>query len=94
MAIKIPPLTHAAIKSAKTDGKTKKLFDGGGLFLLLSPNGNKGWRFKYRFNGKEKQISFGVFPQVTLAEAREKRDQARKQLENNVDPSQSKKTLC
>jgi integrase len=79
-------LTHVAAHSAKPREKAYKLADEKGLHLLISPNGSKYWRFKYRFGGKEKQLSLGVYPEVTLAEAREKRDQARKLLSNDSDP--------
>jgi len=81
------PLTETEIRLAKPGAKSRKLFDGGGLFLLVSPKGKKGWRFKYRFHGKEKLISFGTYPEVSLAEARSKRQWARQILETNEDPS-------
>lgn len=87
-------LTVTAIKNAKPKEKQYKLFDGGGLFLLVTPSkkklpqqgGGKWWRLKYRFNGKEKLLSLGTFPEVSLAEAREKRDAARKKLAQGIDP--------
>jgi hypothetical protein len=79
-------LTHVAISKAKPREKAYKLTDEKGLFLFVTPNGGKYWRFKYRFGGKEKKLAFGVHPEVSLAEAREKRDQARKLLTNDVDP--------
>jgi len=63
----------------------------GGLYLEIYPNGRKWWRLKYRFNGKEKRISLGVYPDVTLSNARERRSEARKQLANGIDPSQNRK---
>ncbi len=63
-----------------------KMADGGGMFLLVQPNGGKWWRLKYRFGGKEKLLSFGTYPDVTLADARARRDAARKLLANGVDP--------
>jgi hypothetical protein len=63
------------------------VFDGGGLYLLVNLDGAKYWRFKYRIAGKERLISFGRYPECTLAEARELRDQARKQVKAGVDPS-------
>ena len=74
------PLTDVAIRSAKPKGKPLKLFDSGGLHLLVTPTGGKWWRWKYRVGGKEKGLSFGVYPDVTLKMAREKRDNARQQL--------------
>src|SRR5690606_39432468 len=76
-------LTAVAIKAAKPG----KHFDGGGLYLEVLPNGAKYWRLKYRFGGREKRISFGVFPEVTLAEARGRRQQARALLRDDKDPS-------
>lgn len=61
------------------------------LFLLVTPNGSKYWRMKYRFNGKEKLLSFGTYPETSLKEARNKRDAARKQIQEGCDPSQEKK---
>ena len=84
-------LTDASIKNAKPKEKAYKLTDGEGMFLLLNPNGSRWWRFNYRIGGKHKQISFGVYPEVTLKEAREKRDEARKMLRDGIDPSQAKK---
>ena len=85
------PLTDTAVRNAKPGEKQGKLFDGRGLFLLVTPSGGKWWRLKYRFNGKEKQLSLGVYPDVSLKDARERRDAARKLLANGVDPSQNRK---
>ncbi len=60
------PLTDTTIRTVKPTGKTQRLFDGGGLYLELSPAGGKWWRLKYRFGGKEKRISLGVYPDVDL----------------------------
>jgi len=79
-------LTNTAILNAKPAAKPRKLPDERGLFLLISPNGGKWWRFKYRFGGKEKLLSLGTYPDVTLAEARERRDAARKLLTQGTDP--------
>jgi len=81
------PLTDPTIRNAKADTKPVKLFDAAGLFLLVTPAGGKWWRFKYRFGGKEKLLSLGTYPQVSLKEAREKRDDAKKLLRNHIDPS-------
>lgn len=83
-------LTNNEIKNAKPREKAYKLSDGDGLFLLISPNGSKYWRFKYYFNGKEKLLALGVYDQVTLAEARLKRNKARSLLNNEIDPGQSR----
>lgn len=71
-------LSDTKVRSAKSEDKAYKLTDGNGLFLLVHPNGSKYWRFRYRFGGKEKMLAFGVYPDVSLANAREKRDEARK----------------
>ena len=86
-------LTDTAIRKAKlpTGAKRERLFDGGGLYLELAPNGGKWWRWKYRCAGKEKRIGFGTYPETTLADAREKRDEARKQLREGTDPGVRRK---
>ena len=84
-------LTDTQIRNAKHGPKALKLFDGGGLFLLLSPNGGKWWRLKYRFGGKEKLLSLGVYPDVGLKVARIRREEARSLLTNGVDPSEHRK---
>jgi integrase len=80
------PLTDLKVRNTKATDKQQKLFDERGLYLLVTPAGGKWWRLKYRFGGKEKSLSMGVFPDVTLKEARERRDAARKLLANGVDP--------
>ena len=85
------PLTDTAIRNTKPGEKTVKLTDGGGLYLLLNPNGSRWWRLDYRFGGKRKTLSMGVYPDVTLAEARERRNQARKLLANGVAPGEQRK---
>ncbi|MFE8032835.1 tyrosine-type recombinase/integrase [Thiohalocapsa marina] len=85
------PLSDTKIRNAKPTGKTVKLFDGGGLYLEVSPKGGKWWRLKYRFQGKEKRLSLGIYPDVGLRDAREKRDSARKLLSKGVDPSANRK---
>ncbi len=79
-------LTHIKISNAKPRSKPYKLADEKGLFLYVAPNGSKYWRLKYRFGGKEKLLAIGVFPEVSLAEARNKRDNARKLLADGTDP--------
>lgn len=83
-------LTDIKIKAAKPQEKPYKLSDSGGLYLLVNRNGSKYWRLKYRFAGKEKMLSIGVYPQITLAEARSHRDEAKKLLVQNKDPSEEK----
>lgn len=85
-------LTDIKLRTAKPQHKPYKVSDSGGLFLLITPTGSKYWRLKYRFNSKEKLLAIGVYPIISLAEAREKRDQAKKQILNGVDPSVFKKT--
>lgn len=79
-------LTITAIKAAKPREKPWKLFDGRGLYLDVRPNGGQWWRFKYRFGGKEKLLSLGTFPAVSLQQARSKRDTMRSDVANGVDP--------
>jgi hypothetical protein len=85
------PLTDIAVKKAKPSEKAIKLFDDRGLYLLISPSGCKWWRLKYRFDGKEKKIALGVYPDVSLKDARDRRDEARKLLANGIDPSENRK---
>jgi integrase len=85
------PLTNTAILNAKPGTKPRKMADEKGLFLLVNPNGSKYWRLKYRFGGKEKTLALGVYPDVSLAEARDERDDARKKLANGTDPGEVRK---
>lgn len=85
------PLTDTAIRNAKPADKPVRLFDGGGLYLEIAPSGGKWWRLKYRFGGKEKRYSLGVYPEVSLAAARKKRDEAREKLAAGIDPGEAKK---
>lgn len=89
----MPPMTLTArqVETAKPKEKSYKLFDGGGLYLEVTAKGSRYWRMKYRFGGKEKRLAFGVFPIVTLAEAREMRNQAKKTLAAGGDPGEIKK---
>ncbi len=82
-------LTDVKVKTAKP--KPYKLADGNGMYLLVNANGSKYWRMKYRFAGKEKVLSIGVYPDISLADAREKRSEARKILAAGNDPSEVKK---
>lgn len=84
-------LTNTAIRNAKPREKAYRLFDGKGLYLEISPKGGKWWRLKYRFNGKEKRISLGVYPDISLKDARDSRDDARKLLAKEIDPSENRK---
>ena len=83
-------LTDLSIKKAKPETKVYKLTDGGGLCLQVEPKGSKYWRLAYRFAGKQKTLALGVYPDVGLADARSRRDDARKLLANNVDPGVAK----
>lgn len=83
-------LTARQVSTARPMEKAYKLADGGGLYLLVNPNGSRYWRMKYRYAGKEKLLSIGVFPDVTLAEAREKRVEAKRMLAAGNDPSEAK----
>jgi integrase len=87
------PLTDTAIRRAKAQQKPYKMFDSGGLFLLVTASGGKWWRFKYRFAGKEKLLSLGVFPEISLKEARDRRDQERKNLAHKIDPGINRKAV-
>jgi integrase len=84
-------LTDTEIRRSKPGEKPFKLSDGGGLHLLITPAGGKLWRWKYRFGGVEKLMALGQYPAITLANARECRDEARKQLANNTDPMAERK---
>lgn len=84
-------LTDTAIKTAKPGVKAVKMSDSDGLYLLVQPNGGKWWRFDYRFDGKRKTLSMGVYPDVGLKDARARRDEARRQVANGVDPSAYRK---
>jgi integrase len=87
------PLTDTTVRKAKPGDKPLKLFDARGLFVLISPRGGKWWRFRYRFGGKYKSLSMGVYPDVSLAKARERRDEARKLLAEGIDPSENRKAM-
>jgi integrase len=82
------PLTDTAVRKAKPSLKPVRLFDGGGLYLEVAPSGGKWWRLKYRIAEKEKRLSLGVYPDVSLKDARAKRDDARRLLANGIDPSE------
>ncbi|EDJ9063144.1 integrase [Salmonella enterica subsp. arizonae] len=86
-------LSDVKVRSAKPEAKAYKLTDGDGLILLVHPNGSKYWRLRYRFGGKEKMLALGKYPEVSLADARARRDEARKLLANGVDPSENKKAV-
>ena len=85
------PLTALAVRQAKPKTKPYKLFDERGLFLLVNPTGSKLWRFKYHYGRKEKQLSFGPYPDISLAQARDARSEARQELVIGIDPSSVRK---
>ena len=86
-------LTELKIKQSKPDYKQYKLTDGEGMYMRVYPNGSKYWQLKYRYDGKQKTLSFGVWPEVGLSEAREKRAEARKKIKQGIDPIGEKKIL-
>jgi len=85
------PLTDTKLRTLKSTERPTRLFDGDGLYIELRPNGGKWWRFKYRFDGKEKLISFGTYPEVPLALARARRTEARELVAAGTDPSAVRK---
>lgn len=85
------PLTDLAIRRAKPADRPQKLSDGGGLYLMVAVNGGRYWRWKYRFAGKEKLLAIGVYPDVPLALARQRRDDARQLLAQGIDPGEHRK---
>jgi len=91
MPKRIAPLSDIQVKNAKPKDSDYKLADGGGLYLVVSTTGGKLWRMDYRFNDKRKTASFGAYPAVTLADARQRREDAKKLLANDVDPGETKK---
>jgi integrase len=93
MPKRITGLTATQVHNAKAQERPRKLADGGGLFLLITPTGGKLWNMKYIFDGKEKKLSFGAYPAVTLADARQRRDDAKKLLANGQDPGAIKKAI-
>ena len=85
------PLTDTTIRNAKPGPKPRRLADGGGLTLSIRPNGTKAWRLRYRFHGKEQQLSLGLYPDVGLKRARRLRDEYRQLIANGVNPSDQRK---
>ncbi|MGZ8232635.1 tyrosine-type recombinase/integrase [Methylobacter tundripaludum] len=86
-------LTDTTFRNAKPDEKDKRLNDGGGLYMLIKPNGAKWWRFDYTIKGKRKTLSVGVYPTTGLADARRKAQEARVNVANGIDPSAIKKDI-
>jgi integrase len=85
------PLTDTSIRAIKPLAKPQKVSDGGGLYLFVTPNCTKAWRLAYRYNGKQKSLSLGIYPVVTLGEARNRRERAKKLLADGIDPSAQRK---
>ena len=81
------PLKDVAVRNAKPSGKPRKLSDGGGLHVLIPPTGSKLWRLAYRFAGKQKTLALGVYPAISLEEARKRKGEAKKLLARSIDPS-------
>lgn len=86
------PVTHAEIVNAKPREKPYRLFDGRGLYLEIAPSGGRWWRFKYRFKGKEKRLSLGVYPGVSLKAARDRLDEVRRKLAAGIDPAEERRS--
>ncbi len=86
-------LTDIKVRTAKPTDKQYKLTDGSGMHLFVHPNGSKYWRLQYRFDGKQKMLALGVYPDVSLADARTRRDDARNLLANNIDPGDKRKVI-
>lgn len=86
------PLTKEEVQNALPGVKARRLFDGGNLYLEISPRGGKWWRVKYLFGGRDRRLSLGVYPEVSLAEARAKRDEAMSLVRRGIDPGEAKAT--
>ena len=84
-------LTGTKVREAKPADRERKLSDGGGLYLLVKPNGTKAWRYKYRLNGRELTLAIGLFPEISLKLARHHHQAARDMLANAIDPNQDKR---
>jgi integrase len=93
MPKRVLPLTDIQVKNAKPKERDYKLSDGGGLSLLVTTTGSKLWRLKYAFDGKEKLLAFGTYPEVSLAKARKKREEARERTADGIDPGAMKKAV-
>ena len=87
-------LTNTQVKNAKPKVKAYKLTDGEGMYLLVHPNGSKYWRLNYRFQAKQKTLALGVYPLISLAEAREARNEAKTHIAKGIDPNELKKEVA
>jgi hypothetical protein len=87
----IAPLSEVKVRTAKIKLKEYKIFDGGGLYLSVTPTGGKLWRMKYRYDNKEARLSLGAYPAISLADARTRREEVRRLLANGIDPGAAKK---
>lgn len=85
------PLSDLKVRNEKPGSKSRKVYDDRGLYLLVQPNGSKLWRYKYRFARKEKALALGVYPEVSLRQARDDRDDARRLLRDGVDPNEDRR---
>jgi Arm DNA-binding domain len=86
-------LTEIDVRNATPLRRPRKLTDGRGLYLLIAPNGGRYWRYNYRFEGKLKTLALGVYPDVSLAKARARHQEARRQLADGIDPAIQKRAL-
>ena len=93
MPKRIAPLAEIQVRNAKPAEKNFKLFDGGGLFLLVTTTGGKLWRLKYRIGGQEKKLTLGAYPEISLSAARLKRDEARQLISQGIDPAAHRQAL-
>jgi len=91
MPKRITPLSETKVRNSKPQENAYKLFDGGGLFLFVTPSGGRLWHFKYRFDTKEKKLSLGTYPEISLADARMRREEARRQIAHGIDPGALRK---
>jgi len=93
MPKRITPLSEVKVRTAKRQDREYKLFDGGGLYLMITPSGGKLWHFKYRFDEKEKKLALGPYPEISLSDARQRREEARKQIAHGIDPGAIRKAM-
>jgi len=92
-AARVAPLTDLAVRNARARDRVYKLSDGRGLCLLVQPSGSKWWRFRYEWDGKERMLSMGTYPATSLFDARQRRDDARRQIEAGIDPGAERRIL-